>query len=73
MNVNVPITITIGPDEISNKRNEQLLGVTFNRELKFETYTNRLCKKASYKIHALAEIPSFMSLSKTKSIMHRSA
>ena len=52
MNVNVPITITIGPEE---------------------TYTKRLCKTASNKIHALAGILPLMSLSKTKSIMHRSA
>ena len=52
MNVNVPITITIGPEE---------------------TYTKRLFKTASNKIHALAGILPLMSLSKTKRIMHRSA
>ena len=70
MSVNVSITITIGPEEISNRTNEKLLGVTFDREFEFEIYANGFCETVSNKMHALAGIAPFMSLSKTKSIMH---
>ena len=55
---------------ISSSKAEVLLGITIDHELKFDDHVNRLCKKASLKLNALARIASLMNVSKKRIIMN---
>ena len=54
---------------IDFSKTEVLLGITIDHELKFDDHLNRLCKKASLKLNALARIAPFMNVSKKRIIM----
>ena len=54
---------------IDSSKTEVLLGITIDHELKFDDHVNRLCKKASTKLNALARIAPFMNVSKKRIIM----
>ena len=54
---------------IDYRKAEVLLGITIDHELKFDNHVNRLCKKASLKLNALARIAPFMNVSKKQIIM----
>ena len=54
---------------IDSSKTEVLLGITIDHELKFDDYVNRLCKKASLKLNALARTAPFMNVSKKRIIM----
>ena len=47
----------------------ELLGTTIDSRLTFENYINKLCKKASQKLNALARISNYMTFDKRKIIM----
>ena len=49
---------------IDSSKTEVLLGIIIDHELKFGYHVNRLCKKASLKLNALARIAPFMNVSK---------
>ena len=51
---------------IDSSKTEVLLGITIDHELKFDDHVNRLCKKASLKLNALARIAPFMNVSKKR-------
>ena len=55
---------------ILNSANEKVLGVFFDNRLNFKCHLNKLCKKASQKLHALARVSTFMSCNQRKSIMN---
>ena len=63
-------SIVVSNKIISNSKNERLLGVIFDNTLSFETHITKLCKTASQKIHALARVSNFMSLTQRKLIMN---
>ena len=46
---------------ILNSANEKVLGVFFDNRLNFKCHLNKLCKKASQKLHAPARVSNFMS------------
>ena len=52
--------IKIGYKGISNNKEEKILGVYFNNKLNFNTHLERICKRASQKLHALARISNLM-------------
>ena len=54
---------------IDSSKTEVLLGITIDHELKFDDHVNRLCKKASLKLDALARIAAFTNVSKERIIM----
>ena len=54
---------------IVSSKTEVLLGITIDYELKFDDHVNRLCKKSSLKINALARIATFMNVSKKRIFM----
>ena len=43
----------------------KLLGITIDNELKLKKHTEDLCKKASYKLHALRRIRGYLTVEKT--------
>ena len=53
--------ITIQSEIIKNTNAKNLLGITFDSDLKFNTHVTNICNKASQKLHALARVSGFMS------------
>ena len=49
-------TINISGSLIEESNKEKLLGVTLDKKLNFKTRVDNLCKKASQKLHALAQV-----------------
>ena len=47
--------IKIGNKDISNSKEEKILGVYFDNKLNFNTHLKKICKKASQKLHALCK------------------
>ena len=62
--------LKIASDTIKNKREEKVLGFTFDNKLTFESHVTKLCNTASQKLHALARISNLMSMEKRKIIMN---
>ena len=54
---------------IDSEDTHELLGITFDLKLKLETNVDKLCKKASQKLNALAQIFNYMTFDKIKIIM----
>ena len=63
------MTLNIGATLIPESESEKLLGVTIDSKLNFKFYVNRLCAKASQKLHALARVSNYMDTEKVKLIM----
>ena len=63
------ISINIDGSNVSNKKEQKLLGIKFDSSLSFEAHITNLCKKASQKLHALARIVNYMDLPKRKVLM----
>ena len=54
--------VQIGNEMISNSAEQKILGIYFDNKLNFKCHLNKLCGRASQKIHALARVSNFMSL-----------
>ena len=63
------VFINIEEEGIECSSSVKLLGITIDNKLNFDEHVNKLCKKASQKIHALARISNFMSQEKLRIIM----
>ena len=66
---NAKLTSNIDNNIIESENNQELLGITIDSNLTFETHITNLCKKASQKLNALARISSYMDLQKRRIIM----
>ena len=62
--------VKVAEKSIFNSKKEKVLGVYFDSKLNFEYHLEKLCKKASQKLHALARVSSFMSCRQKKIIMN---
>ena len=60
---------SIGNHLIENSKQQKLLGVLLDNNLKFEKHVNNLCTKASQKLSALCRVSSFMSTGQKRIIM----
>ena len=54
------VSINIDGSNVTNKREQKLLGIKFDSSLSFEGHNTNLCKKASQNLHALARIVNYM-------------
>ena len=55
--------------QISNTKNQILLGVGVDNKVKFNNHVKDLCRKASTKLHALSRIGRYMTFQQRKTIM----
>ena len=62
------IFVNIGKDLIGEIKTVKLLGITIDKELKFDKYINKVCSKANKKLNVLSRMRSFLSLEKRKII-----
>ena len=63
------VSINIDGSNVTNKKEQELLGKMFDSSLSFEGHIKNLRKKASQKLHALARIVNYIDLSKRKVLM----
>ena len=58
-------------NQIKNTQSEKLLGVSFDANLSFNLHLDKMCKKASQKLNALARLIPQMSINKRKILINR--
>ena len=58
--------LKINAIEIRNTTEVELLGLTIDHKLKFDAHTDKLCKTARFKLHALRTIGKFLTIEQTK-------
>ena len=58
--------LKINAIEIRNLSEVELLGLTIDHKLKFDTHTDKLCKTARFKLHALRRIRTFVTIQQEK-------
>ena len=63
------VSINIDGSNVTNKKEQKLLGMNFDSSLSFEGHITNLCRKASQKLHTLARIVNYMDLLKRKVLM----
>ena len=64
------ISINIGGSNVTNKKEQKLLGIKFDSSLSFEGHITSLCKKASQKLHTRSRIVNYMDLPKAKVLLN---
>ena len=70
MNTLTPISIKVKNYIIQNSDNEKLLGETVDASPNFNCHLENILKKASKKVHLLARITPYTSISKRKMLMN---
>ena len=56
--------LNIGKNKIENSTEVTLMGVKINKQLKFKSHIEELCRKAAYKLHALRRIRKYLTVEK---------
>ena len=62
----IKVNISIENQNISNSASEKLLGVFFDRTLKFQSHIDNICEKASLKLNAISRITPYMDFNKKR-------
>ena len=60
------IILNINNIKIRESQNVELLGLTIDNRLTFKDLINMLCRRASYKLHALRRTRKYLTLDKSK-------
>ena len=63
---NISLVLNINGKKINNFRDIELLGIVIDNQLKFNKHIENLCKKASFKLHALRRIRKFLTVEKAR-------
>ena len=63
---NTSFVLNINGKKINNSREIDLLGIVIDNQLKFKKHIENLCKKASFKLHALRRIRKFLTVEKAR-------
>ena len=63
---NTRFVLNINGKKINNSREIELLGIVIDNQLKFKKYIENLCKKPSFKLHALRRIRKFLTVEKAR-------
>ena len=58
----------IGEDLIWERNNVKLLGITIDRDLKFDKHVLKLCSKANQKLSALSKMAKSLSFNKRRTL-----
>ena len=61
-----PLRLNVNCKIIPCSNEVKLLGITIDNELKFKKHAEDLCKKASYKLHALRRIRGYLAVQKAR-------
>ena len=63
---NTSLALNINGKKTKNSREIELLGFVIDNQLKFKKHIDNLCKKVSFKLHALRRIRKFLTVEKTR-------
>ena len=63
---NTSLVLDINGKNINNSREIELLGIVIDNQLKCKKHIENLCKKASFKLHALRRIRKFLVVEKAR-------
>ena len=63
------VSVKIGEANVTESKEEKLLGIIFDQAPSFKQHVKTLCKKVSQKLHALARISYYMDTEKLKQVM----
>ena len=63
---NTSLVLNINGKKINNSRETEMLGIVIDNQLKFKKHIENLCKKASFKLHALPRIRKFLTVEKAR-------
>lgn len=66
---NEPSTLLVDGSPIQTSTKEVLLGITIDKDLKFDDHVNSLCRKACQKLNALARLAPYTNVEKRRIIM----
>ena len=58
--------LDIGKNKIESSPEVTLLGVKIDKQLKFKSHTEELCRKAAIKLHALRRVRKCLTVERTK-------
>ena len=67
---NKNLSIKVDDFLIKNSESQTLLGITLDNDLNFDDHVNKLCKKASGKLHALGRVAQYMDIQQRCKIMN---
>ena len=70
VSTSLEVTLNVNNFKIKNSDCEKLLAVKFDSKLRFDQHIIDLCRRASRKIHALARVTPFMTLSEQRLLMN---
>ena len=68
-NKNDYFNLNVAGKVIPSSSEVKLLGITIDYDLKFKKHINELCRKASYKLHALQRIRRYLSVDKANYLL----
>jgi len=63
------LSLKIGEEEMTERKEEKLLGVIIDKKLTFKSRVAALCKKINQKLQALSQISNFVDREKLRQIM----
>ena len=69
LSCNEPSKVVIDGSSIETDAKEVLLGITIDKDLKFDDHVNSFCKKACQKLNALVRFTPYMNVEKRRIIM----
>ena len=61
-----PFVLNIDKNKIKSSTKVTLMGVKIDKKLKFKSHIEELCRKATYKLHALRRIRKYLIVEKAK-------
>ena len=64
--------LNIGKNKIESSNEVTLLGVKIEKQLKFKSHIEELCRKAAYRLHALLRIRKYLTVEKAKLLVNAS-
>ena len=67
---NTPSVLNINGKKINKSREIEFLGIVIDNQLKFKKHIENLCKKASFKIHALRRIRKFLTVEEARILVN---
>ena len=68
-NTNEHLWIKVGNEMIWESSEEKLLGLTIDKNLKFNSHVRNICKKASQKMYVLARLAKFLSFHRKRVLL----
>ena len=68
-NINEHLWVKVGDEKIWESAEEMLLGVTVDKNLKFNSHLSRICKKAGNKVTALSRVIKLLPFHRSRELM----